>query len=289
MPRTIDEGFSQFLNQLSPLNSEHKKGISHKESVKSCLKNNFGYCELFETGSFGNGTGVRHYSDTDYFAVLKADYVRQNSAIVLRELKEGLIITFPRTRGISVKSPAVSVPFGTYESETLEITPCVFHGLINKHRAYRIPDGDGGWLRSSPEAHNRYVRDVDSRLHGKLKPLIQLIKAWKYNHNVPIKSFYLELFTARHLAKRQRLDLPTDLCKLLIALSEQELDEFDDPMGITLNIPATNTDKQRETAMSKLATAASRAIKAVAAAKYGNDDEAFNYWKKLFNYQFPAR
>jgi hypothetical protein len=288
MPRTIDEGFDIFLDKLRPLLGEHNKAASHKGSVKSCLKNNFDYCELFETGSFGNGTGIRHHSDTDYFAVLRADYVRKNSATVLRDLREALEYTFPRTKNIKVKSPAVSVPFGRYESETLEITPCVFCGMIGGHRSFRIPDGDGGWLKSSPNAHNRYVREHDQKMGGQLKPLIRLLKAWKFYQNVPIRSFYIELFAVRHLAKRRRLDLPLDLCKLFIALYRYELDEFDDPMGVTIGITACNTDRQREIAFSRLATAVSRATKALEASERDRPDMAFGYWNKLFNYEFPA-
>lgn len=288
MPRTVDEGFDAFLKKLHPLTSEHQKAASHKGSVKSCLKNNFDYCDLFETGSFGNGTGVRHHSDTDYFAVLKAEYVRKNSATVLRDLRKALEFTFPRTHDIRVNSPAVNIPFGKYESETLELTPCVFHGMIGGHRAFRIPDGDGGWLRSSPQAHNWYVREHDKKMGGQLKTLIQLVKAWKFYQNVPVHSFYLELFTVQHFAKRRRLNLPLDLYKLFIALYEYELEEFDDPMGVTLGLSACNTDNQRETAMSRLATALSRTIKALEADQRGRTDIAFDFWKKLFNDKFPA-
>lgn len=69
MPKTLDQGFDTFLSWLVPLSSEHDKAASHKDSVKSCMINNFKCTNFFETGSFGNGTGVRHYSDTDYFAV----------------------------------------------------------------------------------------------------------------------------------------------------------------------------------------------------------------------------
>jgi hypothetical protein len=288
MPRTVNEGFDAFLKKISSLSNEHKQAASHRNSVKRCLKNSFDYCELFETGSFGNGTSVRHHSDTDYFAVLKAEYVRKSSATVLRDLREALEYTFPRTRNIRVKCPAVSVPFGQYESETLEITPCVFHGMIRGHRAFRIPDGDGGWLRSSPDAHNRYVREQDNKMDGQLKLLIRLLKAWKFYQNVPVRSFYLELFATRHLASRRRLDLPLDLYKLFIALYKHELDEFDDPMGVTLGLTACNTTPQRETTLSRLATATARATKAIEAQQRGKYDLAFDYWNKLFNYKFPA-
>lgn len=159
--------------------------------------------------------------------------------------------------------------------------------MINKYPAYRIPDASSGWLLSSPVAHNRYVRDIEAQLNRKLKPMVQLVKAWKYYQNLPIKSFYLELFTAYYFRQRRRINFSTDLCK--IALRYNDLAYFDDPMEIVLSIEVNNTLNQRDTALLKLTTAASRAIKAVDATKRGNDAEAFIYWKKLFNNEFPSR
>jgi hypothetical protein len=289
MLRSIDEGFSTFLAMLSPLTSEHDKGRSHKDSVKRCLTNRFDLYKIFETGSFGSGTGIRHYSDTDYFAVLNATNVSPNSTIILRRTKEGLQQTFIRTRGIEVKSPAVSIQFGKYRSETLEITPCVYAGIINGHPAYRIPDGDGGWIASSPVAHKQYVQDVDNQLGNQLKPLIQLVKAWKYYNNLPIKSFYLELFIASSLINRRKLDLPLDLHKILLKLCNSRLKEVNDPMKVSGLIPATNTVRQRDLAISKLSTAAGRSAKAIDLEKKGDLHQAFYYWNLLFSNHFPSR
>ena len=53
-------------------------------------------------------------------------------------------------------------------------------------------------MKSSPKAHTDYVKQEDERLKGKLKPLIRLLKAWKFYNNVPIRSFYLELRAAKY-------------------------------------------------------------------------------------------
>ncbi|MGI8468955.1 MAG: hypothetical protein ACR2N3_10945 [Pyrinomonadaceae bacterium] len=93
MAKTVEEGFQEFLMRLVPLTSERKKGISHKNSVKSCLVKSFGCSHFFETGSFGNKTGVKHFSDTDYFAVCPEQHLRKNSSVALREIKEALQYT----------------------------------------------------------------------------------------------------------------------------------------------------------------------------------------------------
>jgi len=92
--------------------------------------------------------------------------------------------TFWRTEGIAVNTPAVKIPFGNYASETLEITPCTFNGLVTtpvgSMGSYDIPNYEGGWMKLRPKAHNAYVKREDERLGNKLKPLIRLIKAWKF-------------------------------------------------------------------------------------------------------------
>lgn len=117
MAKTLEQGFDTFLSRLAPLASEQDKAKSHKNSVKSCLENNFECYSFFETGSFGNGTGIRHYSDTDYFAVLPSKNVSYDYSITLRKVKEALQETLWSTSGIIVNTPAVKLPFGTYASE----------------------------------------------------------------------------------------------------------------------------------------------------------------------------
>lgn len=290
MAKTIDEGFETLIGWLKPLSSEREKSTSHKSTVKSCLTTNFNCTNLFETGSFGNGTGVRHYSDTDYFGVIPTDKLYDNSATSLRLVKEALQSTFWSTSGIAVSCPAVKIPFGTYKSEELEVIPCCYNGLsetsLGNFRRYEIPDCNSGWMYSSPKAHNEYVEYHDKRLNRKLKPLIQLVKAWKYYNDVPIMSFYLELRVTKYMEDETVIVYYIDLKNILKKLKNCELASIRDPMGVSGLIPSSKTTAQKETAFSKLKTAATRAEKAMTAK---NIDDAFCWWNLLFNYKFPSR
>lgn len=291
--KTIEEGFETLVSRLIPFSSEREKATKHKDTVKSCLVNNFGCINLFETGSFGNGTGVRHYSDTDYFAVIPENNLNENSAISLRQLKEAIQTTFWSTNGIVVSSPAVKIPFGTYKSEELEVTPCCTKGLVEtplgNFRKYEIPDCCGGWMFSSPKAHNEYVEHHDKRLNRKLKPLIQLLKAWKYYNNVPIISFYLELRATKYAETENSIIYDIDLTNILTDLLNKNLASIRDPMGVSGLIGSSKTDTQKAEAISKLNTAVTRAGKAVSAKESENIDDAFYWWNLLFNGNFPAR
>jgi hypothetical protein len=292
MAKTLEQGLDTFIGWLQPLPSEHNLARSHKDSVESCMKNNFKSTSIFETGSFGNGTGIRHHSDTDYFAICPSNEVWTNSAYTLTKVKEALKSTFWNTSGIEVKSPAVKIPLGKYASETLELTPATRNGLVatpvGSKYSYDIPDNSGGWMKSSPGAHTAYVNRENNRLNGKLKPLIQLVKAWKYYNNVPISSFYLELRITKYAEGESAIVYDIDLRHIIKYLYDNDLPSINDPMGISNYIVACSTDAKRQDALSKVRTAFIRADKA-----YGNRttnlDDCFYWWNLFFNYEFPSR
>lgn len=293
MPRTVNEGFEELIRRLQPLASEHAAATKHKATVFSCLQKNFDCYELKETGSFGNGTGVRQYSDTDYFAICSAKKLPDSSSYTLARFREELQHTFHKTEGIRVNTPAVQIPFGYHASETLELAPTYFHGMIDtpvgKKPYYSIPNYDGGWMRSSPDTHNAYVKREHERLKNELKPLIQLIKAWKYYNKVAIISFYLELRITKYAEGEKYINHSEDFKRILNALVNNELADMNDPMGISGRVPSTKTEGQRGSAMSKLEADLERANKALEAEKNGKIDEAFRLWDIIFNNNFPAR
>jgi hypothetical protein len=286
MPRTINEGFTDFLSKLTPTSVESEAAKNHRASIKACLESNFGLQHFFRSGSFGNGTSIAGHSDVDYFACIPSCYLSQNSETFLTQVRNALDRGFPRT-GVRVSCPAVKVPFGTEAKESTEIVPA-WHIETSKngYRTYGIPDCSGGWMRSSPDAHNDYVRYIDNKLNAKLKPLVRFIKAWKYYRQVPISSFYLELRVAKYAEQESSIVYDIDIKQIFTLLSNNELAKMQDPMGISGYIYPCSTQAKLEEAKSKLATALYRAEKAVAA-RDDNVQDAFDWWNLLYNYNFP--
>lgn len=68
MATTVDEGFRVFHGRLTPTQTEVDAASSHRASVEAKLNSSFGVTNFFQSGSYGNGTSVRKYSDVDYFA-----------------------------------------------------------------------------------------------------------------------------------------------------------------------------------------------------------------------------
>jgi hypothetical protein len=292
MPRTVKQGFDLFIKRLQPLESEYKSAASHRKSILNSLRNHLECSKLFETGSFGNETSIRHFSDVDYFAVFPAVILKSHSGNALREIKEKLNITFWNTFGIEVSCPSVRIPFGQYASEDIEITPAEFRGLtqtpLGKFASYHIPDCQNEWHAASPEAHNKYVSVHDNRLDGKLKPFIRLVKAWKYFNDVPLLSFYLELRATRFSENINEITFDFHLRDFFLMLERMELSSIRDPMGVSGLIPPAYSEAKLEKALSKITTARSRAEKA-AALRERNPDKAFHYWNLFFNKELPSR
>ena len=289
MARSVTQGFQEFLEDLKPTPGESEAAASHRESIRKCLENNFSLKRFFEIGSFGNDTSISGYSDVDYFASIPRRRLKANSENTLAAVRDALDARFPRT-DVSVRCPAVKVPFGTDAQETTEVVPADFmFKTRGRYRVYEIPDCNGGWQRSSPEAHNAYVSRIDGTYDYKVKPLVRFIKAWKYYRNVPISSFYLELTVNWWASTLNRsIIYDYDVYRVLALLLERELGNIDDPMRISSSIAACSTEAKRNTALSKLKMAHIRALKAYRARVNGDIEEAFDWWDLVYDGGFPS-
>ncbi|MCY4400999.1 MAG: nucleotidyltransferase [Candidatus Poribacteria bacterium] len=288
--RTVDQGFRDFLPKLTPTSRESTAAKNHRATIEACLKNNFGMTRFFRTGSLGNGTSISGYSDVDYFAQIPTENLNTNSTTTLRKVRNALDTRFPDT-GVNVSCPAVVVPFGTEGKESTEVTPADYIGVTsddNEYKVYEIPDCSDGWMRSSPDAHNAYVREVNGDLSNKVKPLIRFIKAWKYYRYVPISSFYLELRVAKYAEGESSIVYAEDMKRVFSYLDRIDLRDMLDPMNISGYISACSTDAKLEDAKSKLSTAISRSEKACDAEDNGDTEEAFKWWNLLYAYNFPS-
>jgi hypothetical protein len=287
MAKTVGDAFSTFHGWLTPSDGETAAATSHRKSLYDCLDAHFDLRRFFRTGSFGNGTSISRYSDVDYFASIPRERLKQNSGSTLREVRDVLDARFPRT-GVRVATPAVLVPFGSDRSEWTEVVPADFIRKEDDASVYEIADGGGGWMRSSPEIHNRYVAAVNKKLDFKVKPLIRFVKAWKYYANAPISSFYLELRIAKYAAQENSIVYSIDVKNVFKLLLDNELASVIDPKGISGYVQACSSSSGKDDALSKLDTAYSRAAKARDAERADKISTAFDWWDKVFFDHFPS-
>lgn len=288
MARIVNDGFDIFHGWLTPNTTESEAAKSHRASIEACLKSNFEITRFFRTGSFGNGTSICNYSDVDYFASIPTKNLHQNSSTTLRVVKEALQARFPNS-GVYVDAPAVVLPFGSDAAEATEVVPADYIEVDSQgNLVYEIPDRVGGWMRASPDAHNAYVAAINDRLSKKVKPLVRFIKAWKYYCNVPISSFYIELWVARYAATQSVILYSIDVKNIFEGLWNTQLAAIPDPKGVAGYISPCNSEAKKQEAVSKLCTAFVRASNAREAEEKAKIVDAFFWWNLLYNDKFPV-
>ena len=285
--RTINQGFDTFHSRITPSSYESGKASSHKSSITSRLETYFNLKQLFYSGSANNGTSISKHSDIDFFAWIPTEKLKDSSSTSLREIKECLKDRFPNTL-IYVDSPAVVLDFGSGDWNTAEVIPADYIEKKNGKNVYDIPDGSGGWMRSSPSTHNSYVTSENTRLSKKMKPLIRFLKAWKYYCNVPISSFYLELRATKLMENESSIVYDIDLYSIFKKLDDCGLAAIQDPKNISGYVYACSSEAKKRDALSNLSTAKTRAQKARNAESSENTREAFDWWDKVFAGNFPS-
>ncbi len=287
MAKTISEAFDKFHGWLTPAEGETQAAKNHRASLEKCLKDNFGLLRFFLSGSFGNGTSIKGYSDVDRFASIPETNLWKSSSYSLRIIRDQLNTTYHSTN-VRVDDPAVVCPFGTDAKESTDIVPCYYYEKVNGHSVYKISDTNDGWMKASPEMHNAYVRQENNRLSGKLKPLIRFIKSWNFYRNARISSFYLELRVTKLMESETSIVYSIDIKNILKWLYDNNLPAIQDPMGISGLISPCKTFAQKQDAISKLGTAKGRAEKAREFEEADKIDKAFEQWDLLYNGKFPA-
>lgn len=285
--RTIKQGFNTFHQRITPSSYSSGKAASHKASTTSRLEEYYDLNQLFYSGSANNGTSISNYSDVDFFALIPTKKLKENSSISLREIKECLQGRFPNTY-IYVDSPAVVLDFGSADWDTAEVIPADYIRQEDGKNVYDIPDGSGGWMKSSPSLHNSYVTSENDRLSKRLKPLIRFLKAWKYYCNVPISSFYLELRATKWMESEDTILYDIDLENIFKNLYSCNLAAMQDPKGVSGYIYPCSSDAKKEDALSKLKTAYTRVLKAREAESNENTKDAFYWWDMVFAGNFPS-
>ncbi|MDQ3708746.1 MAG: hypothetical protein M3387_05485, partial [Actinomycetota bacterium] len=114
-----------------------------------------------------------------------------------------------KINSLAVSSPVVAVTY--YSAPHFEIAPAWFKETKSGHSVYWIAGRGDEWILSAPGAHLAYVNRENDRLRKKVKPLVRLLKAWKYNVGAPVSSFYLQMRTAQYAAGESSIIYDIDL------------------------------------------------------------------------------
>jgi SMODS domain-containing protein len=286
--------FQSLITRIAPLQSELDEAKSHADSIRARLQSSFNLKKFVIVGSHSRETAIRRYSDVDHFAVFSRDEFRwgneyKNSDTVLNNIKDDLAQRFTQTP-VHRDGPAVVVSFGQ-GNHSVDVVPAMFWE-VNKENwpIYYIPDGNGGWIPTSPELHNKYIRDADQRSSGKLKRTSQLVKFWREcrSPRIPIASFHLDLLLASQKVCDGVKSIAQCLSDGFRLLATRDCRALQDPLGISNFVSAVKTESQQDAARQAVAHAYDHVARALEAERYGKTLEARRQWNIVFNDKFPS-
>lgn len=273
MSETARSWLSDLTSLYTPTPGQFDGARSHKASIEARLDAAIGVYRMFEIGSLSHGTGIWLYSDADYLVSLKGDKP-SSPWTTLTNVKEALQQRFTSTN-FAIRQPAVVCNFS---DGVVEVVP----GFISDS-GYWIANPAGGWMKSHPEEHNKYVNEVNKKHNGAAKTLARQVKIWKYLREVPMSSCYLEMRAAKHLDGESGYSPLWDLYLALNKMYEAGLASMNDPTALGSRFGACSSDATKATALSKLGSAVGRARKAKDLDSDGRHAEAIEQLKLLFN------
>jgi hypothetical protein len=183
--------------------------------------------------------------------------------------------------------PTVAVPFGTAYDEKHQIIPAFSVGKKNEHGLYGVPAPGDRWINISPEAHSDWLGQINNNLGEKFKPFIRLIKAWNRYNDSPLWSYYIELCVAEFLSQETSVVYSLDMTNFFHFMNERKLDPVTGAAGSEGLVYGTSI-ATKEAVQVRLALTAELAAKAYKCESEGDIADAFYYWRKLFNWQYPA-
>ncbi|WUR95182.1 hypothetical protein OG757_23570 [Streptomyces sp. NBC_01262] len=262
---TISEAFSEYLKTKIPKSWEREEVTKFRTRINEILSAEYGLLGFFQSGSFSNGTGISLKSDVDYMAWIPIARKTTYSSSTLEAMKSLLTIKLWEASSIWTSRPTVSIDFRGIVTQ-YEVTPAFYEREANGHIIYSISGPNNTWRESAPKAHLAYVRDIDQKRNGKVKGLARLLKAWKYEHDVPVSSFYLEMRAAEYGASNDSIIYPSALPSLMRKMVNHELRSMNDPAGLVNRISACSSELKRTTSIRAMQTA------------LGHLDTAFSKW-----------
>lgn len=280
---------TNLISKIQPRGSALGRAQAHAVTVRSRLNKSFDLSRFTKIGSHARGTAIRWYSDLDFFTLLKRNEAKWggqivNSSTVLNRIREDLQDRYTNTI-IRRDQQAVVAEFGGGQ-QAMDVVPGIFMRFLPKHGpVFAIPNGYDGWIETSPDSHNRYIRVANLRAGSKLTKVTQLIKWWKNSRQtaIPISSFHIEMVLASSGTCTGVKSYTQCLYEAFKLFVDRECRGLTDPLGISGVIYAAKTEPQWEIINDAVSYAFEHAKAAFLAEMRRDFEEATRQWSIVFN------
>ncbi len=286
----ISKTFKEFCNNLK---------ISNKDDISTKYKNitqklNESYWNKsskidnsLQIGSIGRKTAINGISDLDMlFEIPKeifdkfSSYNSNGQSALLQDVKNKLIERYPKT-DVSGDGQVVVVKFKSVKVEVLPAYP-------KDDDSYYFPDSnDGGsWKITKPRLEIAAISDLNKDKNSNLKPLCQMVRAWKNKKGLNMSGLLIDTFCYNFLNSTEEYDsrsflyydwMVRDFFKYLMELNDDQ------------EYWLTPGSSQYVYKKDKFVKKAKKTYNAILDAIKKNDRKNVNKkWRKIFGSTFPS-
>lgn len=284
-----DPTLDAFASSLTPPPFDRTTVRDRRKIIEDNVTAKTSSVGFYESGSWTHGTSIKGHSDVDYMSLIP-EYARPVlPSTALSRLRDAIVGAHWSITDVRISSPTVKISF--YQPPNFEVVPAYYKGKQDGIDVFRIPGPGDQWVESIPMAHNAFVNEVNDRLGKKVKTLVRLVKAWKYQQDVPVSSFYLEMRAVKYASTESVIVYDIDLRRVFAELIGAGMREMNDPLGIVPRIPATSSEAKRIIALRQAGAALGYLQAANAAQTAGNQSD---YWSNMaavfghINYPYPT-
>jgi hypothetical protein len=246
------EGINHYLADRAPNDWEKAEVRRYRQRLYDILNSKYRLISFYQSGSFQHGTAVTPHSDVDYIARIHFEDKPLSSTTILNNIRQLLKDELYEAISVSISRPTITVQFPGLVTR-YEITPAyLIRGTSDDDRVVSIPSPGGAWREAAPKAHTKFVAEIDRQRNGNVRQLARLLKAWKYEHGVPISSFYLEMRSAEHGKNNDFIWSLSSLKDIANKLVTTNLAAMNDPTGLVSRIHACSSESSRLTSMARI-------------------------------------
>ena len=291
MIKTVPEAFQEFMRRYEPM-AVTKEAASTKQSyLRDSLSGHLEIVDDFLMGSYIKQTQIKPKTDIDLFLVLAPSYWRENNlqkprdvlSFVFRQLRK----TYPRST-MRLDGQAVTLIFK--DGFKFDVVPA-----FKAKDFYMIPSvKPPSWIHCNPKVHIDHLTEMNQTLNQMFKPLIKMVKCWKFTKSSSLKSFHIELLASRAFSKlstAMRDDLVSGYPRALAFFFQQTCNLIDQPMTDEVNRRIDeylDVEDLREKTWIKLSHAANVSAEACHYQAVGRHRKACVLWRTIFGQFFPV-
>lgn len=286
----VDCALTQMRSQIELSDADYKVASHYQKIVRQRLEQTLGgFDGSLLIGSYKRHTSIAPLKDVDIAVLINADkrskLISQGPHACLNAVRASLDEAFEKIhKAPMMQRRSVGVEFRRGDLK-FDVVPAL---STDRAGVLLIADRDADrWLLTAPEMHAVISTEMNRRSGGFLKPIIKMVKAWKLDRRVPLKSFHLEVMCYKALSA-QPPSMAHGLYLTFVHLARAISQKCPDPTKIGYDIDDDLSPEKRQVASSALHAASCLAMDAVHYEyEFDQTAEAHNCWKGIFGDLYP--